>query len=144
MSGIQKFQNNIENYENDIDVLKMKHKNLITADIAKWMKTRNINRSELSKKLKVSKAAITKLLSGDRNFTINKLVEIANALNCQLVFQLKEKNDSYKNIKIFANQYEYRTEKLTIEKKNNYSRIIQTKKIFTATSIAAYGELKRC
>lgn len=50
---------------------------LVTGKIYDFMEKEGVTKATLSKKLGISKPAVTTLLSGDRNFTVDKLTEIA-------------------------------------------------------------------
>ncbi|MDP4285081.1 MAG: helix-turn-helix transcriptional regulator [Bacteroidota bacterium] len=47
--------------------------------INKYMKNKNINRSQLAKELHVTKGYVTQILNGDFNHKINKLIELSLA-----------------------------------------------------------------
>lgn len=53
------------------------------------MKQKNISRAELARSLGKSRAYVTKVLQGDTNFTIDSLVKIASALDCDLELQFR-------------------------------------------------------
>jgi len=50
---------------------------LVTSGIYKILEEQNISKAELAQKLGISKAAVTRYLSGERNFTIDTLTHIA-------------------------------------------------------------------
>lgn len=80
MGGLRKFKVNLEKNLNSIDVKKETFRNVITGEIYRIMKAENKNQTDLSMCLGISKAAVSKLLTGDRNFTVDKIVEIADTL----------------------------------------------------------------
>lgn len=80
MGGLSKFKVNLEKNLNSIDVKKETFRNVITGEIYRLMKAEHKNQTDLSMCLGISKAAVSKLLTGDRNFTVDKIVEIADTL----------------------------------------------------------------
>lgn len=50
------------------------------------MKLQGVSKAELARRLGSSRAYITRILQGDVNFTIDSLVKIGGALNCDLEF----------------------------------------------------------
>ena len=62
------------------------------------MKNQGINRSDLAKKLGVSKAFITKLLNGTPNLTIKTMAAVSKALNCSLAIDLTRNEAASKDI----------------------------------------------
>ncbi|EMS79166.1 MULTISPECIES: helix-turn-helix domain-containing protein [Desulfotignum] len=80
MKGKNLYQALSEEFENDIEY-KIEYKILeITEQICSVMKERQITRAELSRKLGTSKTAVTKMLDGSTNFTLRRLIKIADAL----------------------------------------------------------------
>lgn len=63
----------------------------ITENISKGMIDKNINRSELAELLKISPAAVTKILNGNANFTLKSLLALSDALDLDLKVEFKEK-----------------------------------------------------
>lgn len=57
---------------------------LITTDIYRVMREKNISKADLARIMDTSPANITQILNGSRNFTLGKLVEIAHALDAKL------------------------------------------------------------
>lgn len=53
------------------------------------MEERGISKSELASKMGVKPAAISKFLGGGNNFTIETMVKVAQALNCQVRVNLQ-------------------------------------------------------
>ena len=66
----------------------------ITEDICRKMKEKNINRSKLSQKMNISKPAVTRMLDGNPNFTLKRLLSVADALDLKLHVNFREKNDN--------------------------------------------------
>ncbi|PYS47601.1 MAG: hypothetical protein DMF68_15600 [Acidobacteria bacterium] len=51
------------------------------------MKQKGASNVELARRLGKSRAYVTKVLQGSTNFTLESLVKIARALDCQIDFQ---------------------------------------------------------
>lgn len=56
----------------------------LTEDLARRMKDKKISRAELARRMGTSRAYITKLLSGDANFTLQTMVKLALAVDGML------------------------------------------------------------
>jgi len=92
MGGLDKFRANEVFHENDIDIQKETFRNIVTSKIYQLMAIENINKKNLADLINVSKSAITTTLSGDRNFTIDKVTEISSALGYIPVINFKKKD----------------------------------------------------
>lgn len=66
----------------------------ITEQIVKAMEERGINRSKLAQLSSVSPAAVTKILNGSSNFTLKKLLSLADALGLELHVSLRTKESA--------------------------------------------------
>jgi transcriptional regulator with XRE-family HTH domain len=66
----------------------------ITEDICRIMKEKNISRSKLAEKLNISRPAVTRMLGGNPNFTLKRLLAVADALDLELVAGFKERRDN--------------------------------------------------
>ena len=64
----------------------------ITEKICENMKIKNISRTDLAQRLKVSSPAVTKILNGNSNFTLKTLLSLTDALDLELVVDLKERS----------------------------------------------------
>ena len=64
----------------------------VTEQIVEMMEKRDINRSELAKKLGVSKASITRLLNDGSNITLKRILAISEALEFKLNFNFVDKH----------------------------------------------------
>ena len=62
-----------------------------TEELVALMNKKSITRSALAEKINVSPAYITKVLKGDTNFTLDTMVKISTALNCDLSTHLSER-----------------------------------------------------
>jgi transcriptional regulator with XRE-family HTH domain len=58
------------------------------------MKEKNISRSKLAEKLNISRPAVTRMLGGNPNFTLKRLLAVADALDLELVAGFKERRDN--------------------------------------------------
>jgi len=56
------------------------------------MESCGITRTALAEKIGTSPAYITKILRGDTNFTLESMAKIANALDCEMNFELRPLN----------------------------------------------------
>ncbi len=65
-------------------------------EIVTAMKTKGITRAELARRLGTSRAYITRMLRADVNFTMMKLVQIAQALGTQLKVDFSLRNSNAK------------------------------------------------
>lgn len=71
-----------------------KAKVAFTIELNALMEKRNIKRSELARLLDVTPAYITKILRGDSNFTIEKMVDLADVLDSEVVIHLDPKEEN--------------------------------------------------
>ena len=62
----------------------------VTERILQVMNEQGITRSELARRLNVSKAAISKLLNNGSNMTLRRLLAVAEALNLELRVDLRQ------------------------------------------------------
>ena len=91
MSTEKWFSEILESFKDDFD---FRLEGLIfdlTEHICKTMKDKNIKRKQLAEVLKVSPAAVSKILNGNSNFTIRTLLSLADALKTELKIEFKEK-----------------------------------------------------
>lgn len=65
-----------------------------TGEVVDRMRRNNITKAELAKRLKTSAAFVTKLLSGENNFTIETMVKVALALDAEVQIRLPAKGSS--------------------------------------------------
>ncbi len=56
----------------------------LTEQIVAIMRNEGINRTELAKRLNVSKAFITKILNGNPNLTLRTMASLAKSLGCNI------------------------------------------------------------
>ena len=80
----------LEEFEDDFE-FKVDCKILdITEEICKAMDDKGLNRADLSRLLEISKPAVTRMLNGNTNFTLKRLLKIATALNKDLNISFTE------------------------------------------------------
>lgn len=60
-----------------------------TEELIARMKSRGTTRTALAEKMGTSPAYITKILRGDTNFTLESMARIAQALDCEINFELR-------------------------------------------------------
>jgi transcriptional regulator with XRE-family HTH domain len=92
-NGINRFIQKAKNYENDPKIQKEILKNTVTANLIELMKEKDIKKADLARLMNTSAANITQILNGSRNFTIEKLCEIAIALDSKIEIILKDKKE---------------------------------------------------
>ncbi|MGK2858975.1 MAG: helix-turn-helix domain-containing protein [Thermoanaerobaculia bacterium] len=78
----------LERYRSDPDYRAELLSIGVTEQIARAMDERGVNRTELARRLGVSKARVTNLLGGSTNLTLRTLAAIAVALGCDIELQL--------------------------------------------------------
>lgn len=81
MSGLDSFKRDLPKYLESLPVKQETIRNVVTGNLYQAMQEEGKTKSDLAELLGVTKPAITSLLSGDRNFTIDKLTEIGHYLN---------------------------------------------------------------
>lgn len=67
-----------------------------TEDLIACMKSSGLTRTALAEKIGSSPAYITKILRGETNFTLDSMVKIATALDCELTIGLSPRPRSTK------------------------------------------------
>ena len=82
------FYEAVTEYKNDVEYLTEAAILDVTEKIVEKMKEQDLSRTELANRLGVSKAFITKVLGGYPNLTIRSMVSLANALGCNLSFEI--------------------------------------------------------
>lgn len=88
MSNELWFKDYLEKFEDDVEFITEKVIIEFTEKIVDRMEKLNLSRTELAKKLGVSKAFITKILNGNPNLTVKTMVSLAKALECKLDIDL--------------------------------------------------------
>ena len=90
-SDFDSFEDLFEQAEKRLDYKVECAKNDFTETVVRRMEETEVTRSELAERLGKQKPQITKLLRGNNNFTIETMVEIANALGCNYRSHLEPK-----------------------------------------------------
>ena len=85
------------------------------------MREARVSRSELARMIGATPAYISKLLRGATNFTLDSMVKIANALNCELRLHLQPSGAKSQWIDVYSSQ----TLKMSIEPCDIPENIIQ-------------------
>ena len=98
------FNKLVDIYEEDIEFRTEALILDFTERIVAKMEEKGISRAELSRKLDVSKAFITKLLNGYPNLTIKTMVSIADALESRLNLDIYPKGFRPKNFYVYENE----------------------------------------
>jgi plasmid maintenance system antidote protein VapI len=123
MGGLEKFKN----YEGGIDVEQETFRNIITGKIYQLLSRENINKKQLADRLNISKAAVTSMLSGDRNFTVDNLIKITSVIGYTPFITFRRKNQEYNFSGEFSWKMEY--EKINVSLTMNDNSIQYKKKI---------------
>ncbi len=71
----------------------------LSEQIFQTMENKGISEAELSRRLGVSRAYVNKVLQGDTNFTIETLVKIGIALDCEFKFKFVNNQKAAKTVK---------------------------------------------
>jgi antitoxin component HigA of HigAB toxin-antitoxin module len=96
MKGLTKFRNELLANQKSLDVQQETFRNVVTGQINMVMQTDGITKKELADRLGVSKPAVSGVLSGDRNLTIDKVSEVSFHLDCMPEFRLVRNRDKYR------------------------------------------------
>jgi transcriptional regulator with XRE-family HTH domain len=80
MPALADLKNRISVRSGTAEIAKATLRNVVTAQLYEIMERERTTKSDLAKKLKVSKAAVSALMSGDRNFTIDTITHISHVL----------------------------------------------------------------
>ena len=94
-------------YESDPEYIKGLMETNFLSDIYEIMESNNITKSELAKRMNVSRQYITKLFRGYANFTLMTLAQIAVALDLEPEIRLKPRNTVKKEIRKVKKQSKY-------------------------------------
>ena len=86
-----------ENSHNDKENQRYVLRYVVTAEILNIMEKNDIRKATLAKQLGYSKGHISRVLSGDRNMTLDTISDIAMALGVNIEFTLKEKKATQKH-----------------------------------------------
>ena len=89
MTVVADLKDRISNRQNSLSVAKATLRNVVTAELHALMAREGTSRAELARKMKISKSAVTGLLSGDRNFTIDTIANLSFVLGYRPEFQFR-------------------------------------------------------
>lgn len=113
MNGIERFQELAKVSDQDKDIRRGVLRNLVTAEILQVMEGSGITKSKLASELKCSKSHVSRLLSGDRNMTLDTLSDIALVLEMHFSVSLTKAANNGKRpascIDFDTPQIEYRS-----------------------------------
>ena len=90
-NNIDSFESLFDQAEKRLDYKVEGAKSEFTENIVRRMKEAEVTRSDLAEILGKKKPQITRLLRGDNNFTVQTMVEIADALGCNYRSHLEPK-----------------------------------------------------
>jgi transcriptional regulator with XRE-family HTH domain len=95
------FKEKLEAFKDDLDFRLETLIYNITETISVRLKEKKLSRTKFANLMNISPPAVTKLLNGNSNFTLKKLLEIADALDLKLkvAFESKEVVDNYSDEK---------------------------------------------
>lgn len=82
----------------------------LTEQIVDMMKTIGISKSDLALKMGATAPYITKLLGGKTNFTVESIVKVADALNCDVEVRLVPKTKAADWIELVGKTVEIKRE----------------------------------
>ena len=85
------FKNKLESFKEDFEFRLEKVILKLTNRISQRMEQKKMSRIKLAELLHVSPPAITKILDGNSNFTLRKLLSLTDALELELKIDFKEK-----------------------------------------------------
>jgi transcriptional regulator with XRE-family HTH domain len=79
--------------EKTLSYKKEKAKLDFTIELQELMKINNVTRADLARKLDRSNAYVTQILRGERNFTIETMVELADTLDSTIAIHFSPKSE---------------------------------------------------
>ncbi len=89
MAGLAELRDRVKTRTDSLEVAKGTLRNVVTGQIYNLMNKEGTSKSELARKMEISKAAVSKLLSGDRNFTIDTLAHLSFVLGFHPEFRFR-------------------------------------------------------
>lgn len=114
MSTLTNYAEDVERLSNTLPVKKETFRNIVTGEIYRAMNQKNISKSELARRMGKSRSALTHLLSGDRNFTLDKFYEICFYLNQEPIIELRDKNYMDAYLKLYRMHHREAQERISI------------------------------
>lgn len=85
-SRIDRFIEIAKNSSTDMEIQRYVMRNMVTAEILNSMENLDISKTELASRLNFTKGHISRILSGDRNMTLDTISDIALALGVRFSF----------------------------------------------------------
>jgi len=96
MKGLRGFHDSLNKSDRSLEIQQDTFRNIVTGQIYMAMESESVSKKDLAGRLGVSKPAVTSMLSGYRNLTIDKISEISFHLNHTPQFSLISNRDMYK------------------------------------------------
>ncbi len=91
MKNMTWFENKLAKFEKDLDFITEEAIIEFNEKIVEKMKERGLNNTKLAKLMGVSKPFVSKLLNGNPNMTLKTMVNIAEALDCNIYIDVCNK-----------------------------------------------------
>lgn len=107
------------------------------ARIEAYMSENKINRTELAKRLGVSKGYVTQILNGDYDHRLSKLVEISIKINCIPIIVYEPIESVIDNNGLY--KIKTKVQCPNIEKQNHNSNFLQSNSIITSQKVSSNG-----
>ena len=85
-NGIDRFIEIAENSSTDKEIQRYVMRTMVTGEILNTMEALGVNKSDLAAMLHCTKGHISRMLSGDRNLTLDSISDIAVALGIRVSF----------------------------------------------------------
>ncbi|MBA7553795.1 hypothetical protein ES705_46394 [subsurface metagenome] len=136
MAGLAELRERVKNRADSLEVVKETLRNVVTGQIYNLMNKVGTTKSKLAKKMKISKAAVSKLLSGDRNFTIDTLAHISFVLGFQPEFRFRRTPSAAWTVH-WSYERLLEIESIEIRRKQSYVSQIRTKSRYYETFAAS-------
>lgn len=86
---MKNLMNLFEEFVDEDDILSAQILSHISSEIVKYRIDKKMSQKEFASFLDVSQSMISKIESGDYNFTIKKLVELCNKMDLSLTIDIK-------------------------------------------------------
>ncbi len=127
MAGLAELRERIKIQADSLEVAKATLRNIVTGQIYSLMDKEETTKSELARKMKISKAAVSKLLSGDRNFTIDTLAHISFVLGFHPEFRFRHATPAATWAVRWVHERLIETESIEIRRRQSDTSVIRTK-----------------
>ena len=108
------------------------------ARIEAYMSENKINRTELAKRLGVSKGYVTQILNGDYDHRLSKLVEISIKINCIPIIVYEPIESVIDNNGLYKIKTKVQCPNIS-EKQNQNSNFLQSNNIITSQKVFSNG-----